>query len=130
MSTLRLAGKSESYAKIYVSKAVVQDLHWFVSHVRELNGVYLFQEIDWSLESADVVAYADACMSGMGFFMQYSQEGYQCMVPSDPLRDTIFYFEALAVVSVVNAVSQLSPTPARVLVYTDNTNTVDIFHSL
>lgn len=86
--------------------------------------------MDWSYEDADVVAYADACMSGLGFFLQHTQEGFQCMVPDDPPRDTIFYFEALAVVSVVEAASHLTPIPARLLIYSDNTNTVDIFHSL
>ena len=38
--------------------------------------------------------------------------------------------QALAVVSVVEAVTRLSSVPNRLLVFTDNTNTVDIFHSL
>lgn len=126
----KVSGKSDSYAKIYVSKAVVRDLDWFVSHVRASDGVYLFQEVDWALEDADVVAYADACMSGLGFFLERSKEGFQCMVPHDTPKDTIFYFEALAVVSVVEKITRLSPIPTRLLVFSDNTNTVNIFDSL
>ena len=38
----KIAGKSESHAKIFVSKAVIRDLDWFVEHVRSSDGVYLF----------------------------------------------------------------------------------------
>jgi hypothetical protein len=126
----KISGKTESHAKVYVSKAVVHDLTWFVSHVEKSDGVYLFQDVDWEAGRADVVGYADACMSGLGFFFQGTNQGFQCMVPHNPPRDTIFYFEALAVVSVVEAASRLTPVPVRVLVFSDNTNTVDIFHSL
>ena len=73
---------------------------------------------------------SDACMSGLGFFFENSWEGFQCIVPQDPPRDTIFFFEALAVVSVVDAVTKLDHVPKRLLIFSDNTNTVDIFHSL
>jgi hypothetical protein len=126
----KIRGKSESHAKIFVSKAVVRDLDWFVSHVKRSNGVYLFQDVDWGVHQADVIAYADACMSGLGFFLEHSREGFQSKIPHDPPRGTIFYFEALAVVSVIDAMAHLPSVPAHLLVFSDNTNTVDIFHSL
>jgi hypothetical protein len=126
----KIGGKNQTHAKIFVSKAVVQDLTWFQSHVRLSNGVYLFEDVDWDVECADVVAYSDACMSSLGFFFLQSKEGFQCLVPQNPPKDSIFYFEALAVVSVIDAVTRLPSTPARLLVFSDNTNTVNIFHSL
>jgi hypothetical protein len=126
----KIGGKSETHAKIFVSKAVVRDLEWFLSHVRVSDGVYLFDNVDWDVDHADVTAYSDACLSGLAFFLERSREGFQCSVPQEPPKDTIFYFEALAVVSVVDAVTRLPVVPARLLVYCDNTNTVDIFHSL
>ena len=92
----KISGKSESHAKIFVSKAVIRDLHWFVEHVRNSDGVYLFEDVDWDAEQADVIAYSDACLSGLGFFFENSDEGFQCSVPQQPPKDTIFYFEALA----------------------------------
>lgn len=92
--------------------------------------MYLFQDVDWRVEHADLVAYSDACLSGLGFFLERARKGFQCVVPHDAPRDTIFYFEILAVVSVVEEATHLSPVPARLLIFTDNTNTVDIFHSL
>ena len=126
----KISGKSDSYAKIYVNKAVVQDLEWFLSHVWHSNGIFLFKDVDWQEHQADIVAYSDACLSGLGFYFQDTREGFQCEVPHGLPRDMIFYFEALAVVSVVEAATRLSSVPARLLVFTDNTNTVDIFHSL
>ena len=95
----KIGGKTESHAKIFVSKAVVKDLTWFVSHVQASNGVYLFQDEDWDVHQADLVAYTDACLTGLGFFFERTAEGFQCLVPEHPPKDTIFYFEALAVVS-------------------------------
>jgi hypothetical protein len=126
----KISGKSESHAKIFVSKAVVRDLEWFLAHVKQSDGVYVFGDEEWEPHQADVTAYSDACMSGLGFFFQHSREGFQCPVPGNPPKDTIFYFEALAVVSIVDAVTRLPSVPTRLLIYSDNSNTVDIFHSL
>jgi hypothetical protein len=127
---VKIGGKSETHAKIFVNKAVIGDLEWFLSHVRESNGVYLFEEVDWETQRADITAYSDACLSGLGFFFEHSLEGFQCVVPQDPPKETIFYFEALAVVSAVDAATRLKPIPKRLLIFSDNTNTVDMFHSL
>ena len=126
----KIGGKSESHAKIFVSKAVVDNLNWFKFHVDRSDGVYLFEDVDWSVQRADAVAYCDACLSGLGFYFERLKEGFQCVVPQSAPRDTIFYFEALVVVSVVDAATCLPSIPARLLIYSDNTNTVDIFHSL
>jgi hypothetical protein len=126
----KIGGKTESHAKIFVSRAVIKDLDWFVSHVRNSDGVFLFEDVDWDAEQADLTAYSDACLSGLGFFFEDLRKGYQCLVPQDPPKNTIFYFEALAVTSAVDAATRLSSVPARLLVFSDNTNTVNIFHSL
>jgi hypothetical protein len=126
----KIGGKTESHTKVFVSKAVVRDLDWFKLHVRDSDGVYLFEDVNWDAQQAEVIAYTDACLSGLGFFLEYSKEGFQCVIPQEPPKDTIFYFEALAVVCVVDAVTRLPSVPSRLLIFSDNTNTVDIFHSL
>lgn len=108
----------------------MQDLSWFVSHVEQLDGVRLFEDVDWTVQQADITAYSDACLSGLGYFFQHSLNGFQCLIPHNPPKDTIFYFEALAVVSVIDAVTRLPSVPSRLLVFSDNMNTVNIFHSL
>jgi hypothetical protein len=126
----KISGKSESHAKIFVSKAVVRDLDWFVSNVRHSDGVFLFDDVNWDAERADVTVYTDACLSGLSFFFINSRKGFQSAVPHDAPKNTIFYFEALAVVSAVDAVTRMTSVPTRLLVFSDNSNTVDIFHSL
>ena len=126
----KIGGKSETHAKIFVNKAVVRDLEWFSSHVQQSDGVYLFEDVDWDEQQADSVAYSDACLSGLGFYFERSKEAYQCIIPEQAPKDTIFYFEALAVVSVVDVATRLPTIPSKLLIYSDNTNTVDIFHSL
>ena len=42
----KIAGKTKSHAKIFISKAVVRDLSWFVSHVQASDGVHLFEDAD------------------------------------------------------------------------------------
>src|ERR1700678_1536569 len=51
----KLSGKTDSYAKIYVNKAVVQDLKWFMSHVQRSDGIFLFKNIDWQASQADII---------------------------------------------------------------------------
>jgi hypothetical protein len=43
---------------------------------------------------------------------------------------TIFFAEALAVCSAIHAIPEMDPLPQRVVIYTDNSNTVNIFSSL
>ena len=68
-------------------------------------------------------------LSGLGFYFQDTREGFQGNAPGSPPKNTIFYFEALAVTSVVLAATHLPSVPHHLLIYCDNTNTVDIFHS-
>ena len=126
----KIAGKYQPHAKLFVSKAVVGDLLWYQSHVLHSDGVYLFEEVDWDKRQADIVAYSDASLTSLGFFFENTRTGFQCLVPKNPPTDCIFYFEALAVVSVVETVTRMRDIPGRLLIYSDNTNTVDIFHSL
>jgi hypothetical protein len=65
---MKIKGKTQSHAKIFVSKAVIQDLSWFVSHVQRSDSMYLVEDVNWDVQRADVTAYSDACMSGLGFF--------------------------------------------------------------
>jgi len=126
----KMSGKTETHAKIFVNKGVIRDLSWFVSEVRILDGVYLFEDVDWLAEDAELTAIGDACLSGMGFYFENSREGFQCVLPYHAPKHTIFYFEALVVVSIVNAVTHMPKVPSKLLVLSDNTNTVDIFQSL
>jgi hypothetical protein len=84
----------------------------------------------WDPEDADVTIFVDACLEGMGIWYKDSTKGFYSPIPTlTPLRH-IFYYEALCAVSAIrDAVSQ-HPTASRIIIYSDSTNTVDIFSSL
>jgi hypothetical protein len=48
-----------------------------------------------------------------------NREGFQCSVPQNLPKDSIFYFEALAVVSVVDAVTRLEDISASAVFFTE-----------
>jgi hypothetical protein len=66
----------------------------------------------------------------MAYYFADSKQGFQSPLPHGPPKGSIFYFEALAVCSAIIGATTLSPIPKRLAVFTDNSNTVDIFNSL
>jgi hypothetical protein len=76
-----------------------------------------------------MVAYADASSKGMGIWFPGEHAGYQCPLPLNAPKDVIFFFEAFAVCSAIHLAHCFVKT-TRLIVYTDNTNTFDIFTSL
>ncbi|KAJ3861561.1 hypothetical protein EV359DRAFT_84204 [Lentinula novae-zelandiae] len=128
----KMAGKTESNQRIWTNKVVVRELLWLVEKLDILSGVRMLENEEWGFEEADMVMYCDACPTGMGFWECHDGNmlGYQCSIPDDHADGKpIFYFEALTVVSAILYAIQL-PSILRVFVFTDNTNTVDMFHSL
>jgi hypothetical protein len=69
-------------------------------------------------------------MEGMGFWYPDHSLGYYSPVPEDVPADLIFYYEALCVLSALVHSSKTSQSPLRIVIFTDNTNTVDIFNSM
>ena len=76
-----------------------------------------------------MVAYTDASSKGIGVWFLGKHIGYQYPLPLSPPKDAIFFFEALAVCSAILLARSFQKT-TRLIVYTDNTNTFDIFTSL
>ena len=79
---------------------------------------------------ADFVIYCDACPDGMGFWYPVSKDGYYAPTPVNPPTNAIFYFESLSVLSALDNVQNKAPRGSKILIYTDNKNTVDIFRTL
>jgi hypothetical protein len=126
----KISGKSQMHAQIFVSKAVIDDLRWFISHVETSYGIRVFEATDWAADEADLTAYGDASGVGMGFYFIDSLEGFQSTLPHGPPKDVIFYFEALTVLCIVEKACTLTSIPQRLVVFSDNMNTIDIFNSL
>jgi hypothetical protein len=41
---------------IFVSKAITDNLHWFISRVQTSYGICVFEAADWAADEADVTA--------------------------------------------------------------------------
>ena len=76
-----------------------------------------------------MVAYMDASIKGIGIWFLGEHVGYQCPLPLNAPKDAIFFFEALATCTTILLTCSFRKT-TRLIVYTDNTNTFDIFTSL
>ncbi|KDR66780.1 hypothetical protein GALMADRAFT_80481 [Galerina marginata CBS 339.88] len=66
----------------------------------------------------------------MGFWYPDRRLGYYSPVPDDIPADFIFYYEALCVLSALIHASKTSEKSLRIVIFTDNTNTVDMFNSM
>jgi hypothetical protein len=131
LSTLysKIAGKNNPHQLVWVSVTLCRELHWFVEHVLESDGVHLLQSVEWDPLTADLVFFTDACPFGLAFWSPNLMKGFQAFTPSDSHQ--IFFLEAYAITSALSyATSQMSPPPRRVVIYTDSSNTVDLFNTL
>ena len=126
----KMNGKRNRDQRIYINNAIRTDLMWAVDHIKRSNGVHLFKSFTWTPSSADYVIYCDACPDGMGFWYPVSKDGYYAPTPVNVPSDVIFYFEALCVLSALANVETKARRGSKILIYTDNSNTVDIFRSL
>ncbi|KAF9457516.1 hypothetical protein BDZ94DRAFT_1339844 [Collybia nuda] len=69
----------------------------------------------------------------MGFWSPLCNLGFHYSIPEHQRNNKatpIFYFEAYAVVSALHWAVHLQTPPARIAIFTDNYNTVNIFDSL
>ncbi|KAF9026755.1 hypothetical protein BDZ89DRAFT_1261324 [Hymenopellis radicata] len=121
----KMSGKERSHAPIYLNKAIVQDLAWFEEHVEASSGIG---------EHGDLLRRVS---DSMGFWVPEMDLGFTCAVAGDLMRDKIFFWEALCVLGALvwyeqsNLAFFATPEcPARLTIFTDNTNTVNIFDTL
>ena len=126
----KISGKSERMRPVRVNTTMCHELHWFVKHASASNGIFLLKSLAWD-PTRDVVnatiCYTDACMGGMAIWYPEFRLGYQCRVPQGYVAP-IFYWEAVAVACAM--ICPVTPKFTRLVVYTDNQNTADIWHSL
>jgi hypothetical protein len=126
----KMTGKRQKDQRIYINNAVRDDLTWALTHIESSDGVHLFKSFTWTPSLADFTIYCDACPSGLGFWYPQSKEGHFGPTPVCVPTNAIFYFETLAVLSALVNVQKQAPRGSKILIYTDNQNTVDIFRTL
>lgn len=132
----KMSKKFISHASIYINKEIKSDLQWFLDHLRESDGILLLESMDWNPHTeSDTTILCDASLGSMGFWIPELQLGFYSPVPGLAPTGTIFFFEALCVASAIRWFCtshrhNFGDRRARLTVFTDNQNTVDIFNSL
>ncbi|PBK86064.1 hypothetical protein ARMGADRAFT_1047939 [Armillaria gallica] len=130
----KMQGKMNPFAGIALNNAIKDDLSWLADHIKKSNRICCFDTLDWDpIVDAMVTILCDACLNGMGFWLPKISCGFVCPMPELPDVDKIiFFFEALCVCTAIHSVAaNLSPAMRkRVTIFTDNTNTVNVFNSL
>ncbi|KAJ6493725.1 hypothetical protein C8R47DRAFT_1044184 [Mycena vitilis] len=132
----KMEGKSKRNALISVNEAVRSDLRWMADHIEHADGIFLIQSVDYLPEDANLIIYCDASThgagrGGMGFYIPNLCVAYQSELPRallDSLK--IFFYEALCVCAAVHHAANILPRGARLTIYTDSLNSVDVFNSL
>jgi hypothetical protein len=116
--------------KLYVNNSIRSDLLWAIDHLTRLPGTRLLRSREWDLSTADVTAYCDASLDGLMFWYPGLNAGYWATTPDECSTDTIFYYEALSVLCAIMHSTSFGLPVNKLVVYTDNLNTVQIFNSL
>ncbi|KAJ7099889.1 hypothetical protein B0H15DRAFT_796637 [Mycena belliarum] len=132
----KIGSKTQLNALVYVNHGIACDLDWFCGHVRNSTGVHILESMDWDVHDADVEAFCDASLGGLGIYFPAIGLGYQSAPPTvAPPAGVIFYLEALCVCWCLHRVADLvrrngSVCVRRIAIWTDNENTFHIFSSL
>ena len=126
----KMANKSQAMATIRVNNAVREELLWFAKHAHNSDGIFLLRSVAWDpTHETDgaTICFTDTCLDGMAYWFPELMLGFQCPIAPQSQTHHIFYYEALAVTC---AILDENHDLTRIVIYSDNQNTVDIWHSL
>ena len=126
----KISGVHDPTKCIWVNSCVRDDFAWAVRHVESSTGIHILHSPDWDPSSADFTAYCNACPSGLGFWYPSLAVGFHSPMPVDSQLTSIFYFEALCVFCALKDIASRTTRGSKVVIFTDNLNTVHIFNSL
>jgi len=128
----KIRGKTDPFARLHINNAIIHELHWMAHYIYHSPGLLFYKSLDFDPVSDDVVvAYTDASGVGLGIWFPHEDFACQAPLPTCELTDTIFFFESLAVCSAIHSIRNMDSDPlSRLLIYTDNMNTVAMFNSL
>jgi hypothetical protein len=98
--------------------------------LEDSDGIFLLKAVEWLPEECDLEVFCNSSMSSMGFYCPSLNCGYCSTVPVGAPVTTIYFYEALCVVSALLWASELPLHPQRILIHTDSLDSVEMFHSL
>lgn len=126
----KISGKNLLNAPIFINGDVTRTFLWFADTFAAFSGIRLLRAAFWSPRDADLVLFCDASLSGLAFWSPLLSGFYHALSREHAGNETIFWLEALAVASAIQFAASLNPRPARLAVFTDNLDTVQMFDSL
>ena len=127
----KISGKTRANAPIRINNAMRLELRWFITHMQTSDGVHMLKSVEWSpydQMASTLIGYSDVSGVGMGIWFLGKYTGFQCPLPAEGLRDLNFFYEALAVYTAFCLGEEYACD--RITIYSDNTNTVNMFSSL
>ena len=123
----KIGGKENREQQVYINNARQDDLSWAINYLKHSNSVHLLKSFTWTPNSTDFTIFCDTCPDGMGFWYLVSKDGYYAPTPVNVPSNIIFYFETLCALSALEHVQMKVKHGLKILIYADNSNTVDIF---
>ena len=127
----KISSKSQPNAPIRVNNTMRRELLWFIDHVKISNGIHMLKSVEWSpydRMASTLIGYLDASGVGMGIWFLGEYAGFQCPLPAEGPKNLIFFYEALAICSAFYLGTKYGCD--QIAVYSDSTNTVDMYSSL
>lgn len=117
-------------SNIWVNDKVRRDLNWAADIVENSTGTRLICARNWDPSEADLTIYCDASGTGLAYWYPSFRIGYHAPIPAGVMSGNIFYNECLALVSALHDSHTILDDGAKILIYTNSMNTVDIFSSM
>jgi hypothetical protein len=126
---------------IYLNSGIIRELHWLSNYITTAPPVRIFSTTSWepiearSAGLCQLEVFTDVSSIGLAYYFPSLHLAYHAPLLANPPSDTIFWFEALAVCSVIHHAANVwardfSPKLDCLLVSMDNMNTVHMFDSL
>ena len=127
----KISGKTRANAPIRINNAMRYKLQWLIAHMQTSDRVHMLKSVEWTpydRMASTLIGYSDASGVGMGIWFPGEYASFQCPLPTEGPRDLIFFYEVLAVYTAFHLGKEYACD--RIAIYSDNTNTVDMFSSL
>ncbi len=112
--------------EVDVDAAIKFELSWFAAHAAKLKGVHIIKSIAWTPTQADHHFFCDASRRGLGCYYKEGSTGFRATAP--PNGDDPF-LKALSACWAIH-ISHKRNLRGRILIYTDNLKTVEMFDRL
>lgn len=125
----KIKGKEQG-ARVWANTAMREDLMWAKDKMDLLSGVRLLKSMVWEVNDATCVAETDACPQGFAFWYPNLHLGFTTSTPLDTPPSQIIFYEALAVLSVLDDARWRFPPGSKIMIFCDNSVTVAMFNSL